>query len=108
LNYPLIRYADILLIYAEAQNESTLNLEAYTAVKMIRDRAGLTTPDMGSYNQATFRHAVWTERWHELSYEGITWFDMIRLHKVYNVNTATFEDFAGAVINGVPLAEKHY
>lgn len=108
LNYPLIRYADILLIYAEAQNESGLNAEAYNALKVIRDRAGLITPDMGAYNQATFREAVWTERWHELSYEGITWFDMIRLHKVYDVNTAKFVDFAGAVINGVPLAEKHY
>lgn len=108
LNYPFIRYADVLLMYAEAQNESGLNAEAHAALKAIRDRAGLTTPDIGAYNQATFREAVWTERWHELCYEGLTWFDMIRLHKVYDVETATFIDFAGATINGALLQEKHY
>jgi hypothetical protein len=108
LNYPLIRYADVLLMYAEAQNEIGLNAEAHAALKLIRDRAGLTTPDIGGYNQSTFRDAVWTERWHELSFEGITWFDMIRLRKVYDVETARFIDFAGATINGAALLEKHY
>ncbi|MGC3946579.1 MAG: RagB/SusD family nutrient uptake outer membrane protein [Chryseolinea sp.] len=108
LNYPLIRYADVLLIYAEAQNESGLNIEAYSALKAIRGRAGLITPDQGTYNQSTFREAVWAERWHELSYEGITWFDMLRLRKVYDVDSKKFVDFAGANINGAPLATKHY
>jgi hypothetical protein len=108
LNYPFIRYADVLLMYAEAQNEIGLNAEAHAALKLIRDRAGLTTPAIGTYNQSTFRESVWAERWHELSYEGITWFDMLRLRKVYDVETAKFVDFAGASINGAVLAEKHY
>lgn len=108
LNYPLIRYADVLLMYAEAQNEIGLNAEAHAALKMIRDRAGLTTPDIGGYNQSSFREAVWAERWHELSFEGITWFDMIRLRKIYDVETSRFIDFAGATINGAALLEKHY
>lgn len=108
LNYPLIRYADVLLMYAEAQNEVGLNPEAYAALKAVRDRAGLTTPDIGTFNQSTFRTAVWTERWHELSFEGITWFDMVRLRKVYDVETKTFVDFAGATVNDAVLQEKHY
>jgi hypothetical protein len=108
LNYPLIRYAEVLLIYAEAQNESGgINAEAYAALKAVRDRAGLTTPDIGTFSQSSFREAVWRERWHELSYEGITWFDMIRLRKVYDATSNTFVDFAGAVLNGAALAEKH-
>jgi hypothetical protein len=108
LNYPLIRYADVLLTYAEAQNESGgPNADAYAALKAIRDRAGLTTPDIGTFGQANFREAVWRERWHELSYEGITWFDMIRLRKVYDAATNTFVDFAGATLNGAALQEKH-
>lgn len=108
LNYPLLRYADVLLIYAEAQNESGgPNADAYAALKSIRDRAGLTTPDIATYTQATFRTAVWEERWHELSYEGITWFDMIRLEKVYDVDSKTFVDFDGATINGATLESKH-
>lgn len=108
LNYPLIKYSDVLLMYAEAQNESGLNADAYNALKAIRDRAGLVTPGMGTYNQTSFREAVWTERWHELAFEGLTWFDMLRLRKVYDLETATFVDFAGAEINGVVLQEKHY
>jgi starch-binding outer membrane protein, SusD/RagB family len=108
LNYPLIRYADILLTYAEAQNESGgLTIDAYSALKVIRDRANLATPDIGTFSQSTFREAVWRERWHELSYEGITWFDMIRLRKVYNTADNTFVDFTGAVLNGATLNEKH-
>lgn len=108
LNYPLIRYADVLLIYAEAQNESGApNTDAYNALKAIRDRANLTTPAIGTFTQATFREAVLKERWHELSFEGITWFDMIRLRKVYDVYSDTFIDFEGASLNGATLAAKH-
>lgn len=113
LNYPLIRYADVLLTYAEAQNEvgGAPNAAAYNALKAIRDRAGLTTPDIGTLNQTSFRELVWRERWHELSYEGQTWFDMIRIRKVYVynalTNTHSFVDFVGATLNGATLQTKH-
>src|SRR4030095_8434475 len=68
LNWPQIRYAQVLLTYAEAQNEAGggPNAAAYNALKSIRDRAGLVTPAMGTFTQASFREAVWRERWHEL------------------------------------------
>ena len=62
---------------------------------------------MGTFNQATFRDAVLRERWHELSYGGITWFDMMRLRKVYEPTSNTFVDFVGASMNGTTLQEKH-
>lgn len=110
LNVPIIRFAEVLLIYAEAQNEvSGPNQEAYDALKRVRDRAQLATPDLASFTQATFREAVWRERWHELSYEGITWFDMVRLRKVYNTTTDGFDDFVGHVNlnSNQALQEKH-
>ncbi|GAB3340724.1 RagB/SusD family nutrient uptake outer membrane protein [Larkinella ripae] len=110
LNVPQIRYAETLLIYAEAQNElGAPTAAAYDALKKIRDRAGLTTPALGTYTQATFREAVWRERWHELSYEQITWFDMVRLRKVYNDKTNGFDNFVGHVnpSSNQPLQEKH-
>lgn len=112
LNWNQIRYAQVLLTYAEAQNETSSggpNTAAYNAFKAIRDRAGLTTPAQGTYTQATFREAVWRERWHELCYEGITWFDMIRLRKVYNEGTNGFDNFVGHKFpdNNATLAEKH-
>ena len=110
LNAMNIRYADVLLMYAEAENESGgLNQDGYDAFKRIRDRAELTTPSLGSYTQETFREAVWRERWHELCYEGITWFDMIRLKKVYNELNNGFDNFVGHVnlSSNQPLQEKH-
>lgn len=111
LNWPQIRYAEVLLIYAEAQNEvgGGPNTAAYNALKAIRDRATLVTPAIGTYTQATFRDAVWKERWYELCYEGITWFDMVRLRKAFKMDTKTFVNFTGYVFpdNGAALADKH-
>jgi len=111
LNIPQIRYADVLLLFAEAQNEvnGAPDANAYAAFKRIRDRAQLTTPAMGTYSQQTFREAVWRERWHELSYESLTWFDMVRLRKVYNEGTNGFDNFVGHINknSGQALQAKH-
>ncbi len=110
LNVPLIRFAEVLLLYAEAQNEvAGPTQDAYDAFKRIRDRAKLTTPALSTYTQASFREAVWRERWHELCYEGITWFDMVRLRKVYNETTNGFDDFVGHINKSTnqPLQAKH-
>lgn len=110
LNIPQIRFAEVLLIYAEAQNEvGGPDQAAYDALKRIRDRAQLTTPDFGTYNQATFQEAVWRERWHELCYENILWFDMVRLRKVYNETTNGFDNFVGHInlSSNQALQEKH-
>ncbi|PWK25248.1 putative outer membrane starch-binding protein [Arcicella aurantiaca] len=110
LNVPQIRYAEVLLTYAEAQNEvAGPNQQAYDAFKRIRDRAKLTTPSLSSYSATTFREAVWKERWHELCYEQITWFDMVRLRKVFNENTKKFDNFVGHINESSKqaLQEKH-
>ncbi len=111
LNWTNIRYAQVLLTFAEAENEAKGGPDqaAWDALNSIRTRAGLITPALGTFTQATFREAVWRERWHELAYEGITWFDMIRLHKVYKEATNGFDDFVGHKFpaNSSVLAEKH-
>ena len=111
LNWPQIRYAQVLLTYAEAQNEAGggPNAAAWNALKAIRDRAGLVTPALGTFNQASFRDLVWKERWHELCYEGITWFDMVRLRKAYKESSNSFVDFVGHVFadNSARLEQKH-
>jgi starch-binding outer membrane protein, SusD/RagB family len=110
LNVPMIRYAEVLLIYAEAKNEvGGPEATAYTAFKRIRDRAQLVTPALGTYTQASFREAVWRERWYELCFEGITWFDMVRLRKVFNEDTKGFDNFVGHVnkSSNQALQDKH-
>ncbi|MFD3002455.1 RagB/SusD family nutrient uptake outer membrane protein [Pontibacter toksunensis] len=94
LNWTLMRYAEVLLIYAEAMNEvSGPTPEAYEAINKIRRRAEL--PELNGLSQQEFREAIWKEKFHELSYENKTWFDMARLRKAFNVTTGEFEDFVG-------------
>jgi hypothetical protein len=111
LNWMNIRYAQVLLTFAEAQNEANSGptQAALDALKSIRDRAGLTTGALGSFTQTSFREAVWRERWHELCYEGVTWFDMVRLKKAYLEGSNSFEEFVGHKLpeSGAVLAEKH-
>lgn len=109
LNLPQIRYAETLLIYAEAQNraDGTPNATAYTALNAIRGRAGLDP--LAGLSSAAFEQAVWRERWHEFAYEGIIWFDMVRLRKVYNEDNNGFDEFEGHVNknSGQALQKKH-
>ena len=97
-----------MLIYAEASNEvSGPTSDAIDAVKKVRDRAGLTTSN--SLAKDSFRELIWKERWHELCYERITWFDMVRLRKVFNSKTGNFDNFVGYSnpISNQSLQEKH-
>ncbi|MCF0074617.1 RagB/SusD family nutrient uptake outer membrane protein [Dyadobacter sp. CY261] len=94
LNWSVLRYADVLLMYAEASNEvGGPSAKAYEAVNAIRTRAQL--PALTGLTKDTFREAVWKERWHELCFENITWFDMARLRKAFNVKTKKFDNYVG-------------
>lgn len=94
LNWSLIRYADVLLVYAEAANETGgPGAKAYDAVNQIRTRANL--PALTGLSKDQFREAVWRERWYELCFENVTWFDMVRLRKAFNVTTKGFDNYVG-------------
>lgn len=81
-NFPIIRYADVLLMYAEALNEQGAgNAEAFKAVNRIRLRAGLAELP-ASLSQAEFRDAVLLERRLELAFEGHRWYDLVRTKKL--------------------------
>jgi hypothetical protein len=78
-NFPFIRFADMLLIYAEALNQlnSGPTQEAYDAINRVRNRAGL--PDLsGSHDYESFLKAVQDERFKELAGEGQRLYDLRR------------------------------
>lgn len=86
INFPIIRYADILLSLAEAINEQGAPTpEAYELLNQIRRRAfakPINTPDptvdLAGLTQATFRAAIQEERKKEFVQEGQRWFDLVR------------------------------
>jgi len=79
MNFPVLRYADVLLMKAEALNELGQTIEAEAYLNRIRNRAGLDDIQTG-LSQAQFRQAVLKERRMELAFEGQRWFDLIRVN----------------------------
>ncbi len=77
-SFPYLRYPDVLLIYAEALNESNNGPtpEAYAALNRVRSRAGLDP--LTDLDKATFKDAVLQERRLEFCWEGNRWFDLVR------------------------------
>ncbi len=83
-SYPLIRYADVLLMYAEAANEIGQPTIAINQLKEIRSRAGILAGTNGNYGlkinptQAELRKMIQDERFVELSFENKRRFDLLR------------------------------
>jgi hypothetical protein len=89
-NWPVYRYADALLMLAEAINEQGFKPgEPFNLLNQVRNRAGLaslTTADASS--QDAFRNVLLRERRVELAFENHRWFDLIRSGKAIEILTA--------------------
>ena len=80
----LLRYADVLLMYAEALNEigydASQDSPAMSALNQVHTRAGLDPLNITDIpDQDSFRRAVCLERQKEFPYEGQRWFDLVRM-----------------------------
>ncbi|MES2773787.1 MAG: RagB/SusD family nutrient uptake outer membrane protein [Bacteroidota bacterium] len=77
VNFPIIRFADVLLEYAEAVNEASgPTTDAFAAFNRVRTRAGI--PTLNSLSQSQFRDSIYQERRLEFVYEHQRWFDLVR------------------------------
>ena len=97
-----IRYAEVLMNYAECAAELGKNDEAYTILKQIRNRAGMPNMDKSVYNtQEKVRELYRRERRVELAFEGKRYHDIRRwgigqetmngpIYGAYNPNTDAF------------------
>lgn len=79
---PIMRYADVALMWAEAINEQGFSQEAIDLVNSVRQRAGLpglnTSPATTVSNQSELRERIRNERRVEFVLEGINYFDELR------------------------------
>ena len=90
-NYPVIRYADVILVYAEALNQNGKTAEACKYLNMTRRRGfgyqtTETSPvDLQTTDKAQFALMVEQERRVELAFENHRWFDLIRTGRAVEV-----------------------
>ena len=77
MNFPVLRYADVLLMKAEALNELNRTSEAEAPLNEVRERVGLDA--VSGKSQSEMKEIILNERRLELAFEGQRWFDLIRV-----------------------------
>ncbi|MHA4806594.1 RagB/SusD family nutrient uptake outer membrane protein [Flavitalea flava] len=85
-NWPLYRYADVLLMLAEALNEQGKSGDALLYLNQVRTRAGLAAS--AETDQNLLREVIAHERRIELAFENHRWFDLVRTEQAIPVMTA--------------------
>lgn len=118
-NYPILRFADVLLMQAEAENEANNGPtdKAYKAINTVRERAGLEA--LKNLDYATFQQEVRDERARELCFESLRKYDLVRwgiyvdaIHNKLGAATATKRwapgnNFLGAAAYANNTTDKH-
>jgi hypothetical protein len=83
IDFPIIRYAEVLLTYAEAKyelSESISDADLESTINLLRSRAGITplTNAFVTANDLNMREEIRRERRVELAIEGFPYWDLIR------------------------------
>ena len=83
INFPILRYSDVLLMFAEAVNECPDIQGLYLArakeeFMKVRERAGIETDQTQLDDPQAFRELLRNERGRELAFEGLRKYDLIR------------------------------
>jgi hypothetical protein len=114
-DYPVLRYADVLLMYAECVNEATGVAAALPFINRVRTRAGLAslqntdagTPATYVANQAAMRDRIMQERRLEFAFEGLRFFDLVRTNRLLPVLNGYFTTY-NIIVNGSVLQIENY
>jgi hypothetical protein len=99
-NFPLLRYADVLLMYAEAENEVNGPTEAaFTALNKVRARAKARNfSPADAADKESFRRIIQDERSRELCFEASRKFDLIR----WGIFLGVLKDVENDIISNAP------
>lgn len=107
-NFILLRYADVLLMYAEAKNEASgPDQSVYDAINEVRARPSVDMPpvDQSKYNtKELVREFIRHERRIEFAMEGIRYFDLKRWHVAHII----MPEIKNLVGDPYTFEEKHY
>jgi starch-binding outer membrane protein, SusD/RagB family len=84
-DWPILRYADILLMLAEAQGYTPASI---ALINQVRVRTGLGALPASVNSVASFEKALSDERRFEFAFENQRWFDLVRFNKTLTTITA--------------------
>lgn len=108
-NIRILRYADILLLTAEAMNENNKSAEALVYLNKIRKRARGTSPiflqDITLTDKDALREKIYKERRVELAMEQHRWFDLLRWGRAETVMTALGKPFVANKHELLPIPQ---
>jgi hypothetical protein len=90
INYKVLRYADILLMYAEALNEQAQTTNAFQYINLVRARVNLAP--LAGLSQSALRDAILHERLLEFGLEGQRWLDLGRQNLFADLTTLRAHD----------------
>ncbi len=118
-NFPVIRYSDVLLMYAEADNEMNggPSAAAYNAINLVRRRGygkllpnatNITEADLSGLGQEGFRKVLQDERARELAFEALRKGDLIRWGIFLPVMKAVGADIQANAPAGLKYATRGY
>ncbi|MBK6284819.1 MAG: RagB/SusD family nutrient uptake outer membrane protein [Draconibacterium sp.] len=102
-NWILYRFADVLLMKAEALSQKGDYLSAYNIINQIRDRAGVGPLSIAN-SPTAYEDAILEERALELSFEGKRWFDLLRMGR--RNNYARKSKLIDIIVSNVPSTQK--
>ncbi|WP_236978047.1 RagB/SusD family nutrient uptake outer membrane protein [Membranihabitans maritimus] len=107
IDFILIRFTDVMMLYAEALNElEGPNGEALAILNRVRARAGLE-PNPQT-DKETFRLWMEQERRSEFCFENERWFDLVRTDRALDVMQAFLERQGGTFVNNFTDRSKYY
>ncbi len=100
-NLHILRYAETLLIKAEADNELNNSAGAIANLNLVRARAGL--PATTASSQSDLRTAIWNERRVELAMEHDRFWDLVRQGRAAQVMQASGKPFIAGKNELLPI-----
>ena len=105
-DWPVIRYADVLLMKAEADGNSPASM---AIINQIRARAGITTPLPTTATLTVFEKALASERRWEFAFENQRWFDILRFSTTMSSLSPSTDPFPGLKLQGAEyIMKKHF
>lgn len=122
MNTILMRYAEVLLIYAEAKIQAgQMDASVLEAINKVRQRPSVDMPPITTTNPTELLYAVYRERKYEFSGEGLRLFDIRRwkiadvvmnqpllgrMKKSYPDKAPRMDEYGTAFYDGIPIAEQ--